>query len=660
MTSRYEATPALGVQSQQYLCQKAHHRSGTFREFPLADTALTIPARFAKQVASGSARLAVKTSTDQVTFQELNDIANNIAWSVRDNSKHSVVALVLEQGVRAIAAILGSLKAGRPYLHLDPGALSPHIIERVLERFEKSTIISDQKTITAVKFAGPWIDIEDVDKSRVEEPKLDTSSDEVAQFLLTSGSTGIPKIIYHTHRTILTSIRNSANSFHICPEDRVTLFASGTGQASGVMFSSLLSGASVHHLNVRKESFLEIAQRMLLEAVTIYFSSVTLFRHFLRAVPEDQIFPDLRLVRLGSEPAYRKDFELWKNHFSDHCVLMNGLATSEAGVALAHYMDKSTTMDSVFLPVGRPVDGVSVTIQDDDGNSLGVNETGEIVIESDSVALGYWGLPDLTAAVFAEGRMDSKRVYRTNDLGRVREDGSIEHLGRKDFRIKIRGYWVDLGEVERTLMDFPDIQAAVVVAHDEIETEHERLVAYVVPSCESKLVVSELRRYLESILAQHMVPAVYVVLESLPTNAAGKIDRAALPVPDRSVVSQEACSRKPRTDTEGTVGRIWAEVLGLNCLGIEARFLDLGGDSLLAAQIVARVHAAYGVEIPAHVLLQSTTIEEMAFEIDKHRLVLSAKGDVGKLVSTIEDMREEDVERVLSDMLASDKSLHGD
>jgi acyl-coenzyme A synthetase/AMP-(fatty) acid ligase len=279
-----------------------------------------------------------------------------------ENTKASIVPVVLEQGIPAIAAILGVLKAGRTYLHLDPVVLPSPVIERVLDRLQASTTVSDKETQSTPALSRPWIDIAEIEAGRTDEPDVEMSSDDVAQLLLTSGSTGDPKIICHTHRTLLTSVRSSTNYYHICPEDRLTLFASASGQASHLIFSSLLNGASAHHLNVRKESFLQVAERILNDAITIYFSSVTLFRHFLNAVGADQIFPDVRLVRLASEPAYKKDFELWKRHFTAECILMNGLAASEAGVALEYYVGRQAGPDSVYLPIGRHVEGLKFAV----------------------------------------------------------------------------------------------------------------------------------------------------------------------------------------------------------------------------------------------------------------------------------------------------------
>jgi acyl carrier protein len=244
-----------------------------------------------------------------------------------------------------------------------------------------------------------------------------------------------------------------------------------------------------------------------------------------------------------------------------------------------------------------------------------VDAVGEIAVRSRYLSPGYWRQPDLTQATFRPDPTGGpERLYLTGDLGRRLPDGCLVHLGRKDFQVKIRGFRVEVAEVEGALLSLPTIKEAVVVAREERPGE-QRLVAYLVPTQRPAPTVSVLRRALAATLPDYMVPSAFVVVDTLPRTPAGKVDRRGLPAPERLRPSLHVPFASARTPLEERLAGIWAEVLGVDRVGIHDHFLDLGGQSLLATSLVSRVLTTFQVDLPLRTLFESPTVAEMALAI---------------------------------------------
>jgi acyl carrier protein len=255
---------------------------------------------------------------------------------------------------------------------------------------------------------------------------------------------------------------------------------------------------------------------------------------------------------------------------------------------------------------------------DETGREVGADQIGEIAVRSKYLALGYWRRPDLTQAAFIpDPRGGDERLYLMGDLGVMRPDGCLIHMGRKDFQVKIRGYRVEVAEIEEALLAIDSIKAAVVHARAD-DAGEQRLVAYVVPAGSAAPTVSQLRRALTQTLPDYMMPSAFVFLETLPLSPTGKIDRRALPAPNHARPALKAPYVTPRTPTESDLARIWAEVLELEQVGVHDDFLDLGGDSLLATRILSRVIQTFRVELSIQALLAAPTVAQMAELIVPH------------------------------------------
>ena len=269
--------------------------------------------------------------------------------------------------------------------------------------------------------------------------------------------------------------------------------------------------------------------------------------------------------------------------------------------------------ESKTVPIGRPIDNARVYVLDRNLQPVPVGVAGELYIGGAGVARGYLNRPGLTAERFVPDPFAARpgsRLYRTGDRVRWRADGNLEFLGRLDQQVKLRGFRIEPGEVEAALLQHPAVRQAVVLPRED-GPGGKRLVAYLVGATEERLTAAQLRGFLQGKLPEYMVPSAFVFLEALPLTPNGKLDRQALPVPDRQPAAHAYVA--PRTPAEEALANIWAEVLGLERVGVHDNFFELGGHSLLATQAAARIRAAYpGIELPLRLLFEQPTVAALA------------------------------------------------
>jgi amino acid adenylation domain-containing protein len=589
-----------------------------FVPFERAAIEQSIPQRFARQVAAGPDRLAVKLRSASLTYAELDRRANRVARAIlARSSRAEPVAVVVEQGLSLLPAILGILKTGRIYVPLEVG-LGRERLRHLLRDSCASTALVTASAASLVRdVAGPDLDLLDVDDlppgAPAEAPEIEIAATAPAYIYYTTGSTGEPKGVVDSHRNVLHNVMRYTNGLGIGPGDRLTLLQSPAfSGAVSSMFCALLNGATSLPFDVRLAGWGELADYVDREGVTIYHSVPTIFRSFLRG---DRAFPGVRVVRLEGDRSARLDVELFRRHFAPGCVLANGLGATETGLVCRFLLGRETPLDGDLVPVGYPVEGMEVAVHDDDGKPAAPGEVGEISVRSEYLALGYWNRPDLTARAFgtdAEGR----RTFRTGDLGRVSADGCLEHLGRRDSRTKIRGVTVSLAEVEAALAGLPSVREAAVIAGRDAHHER-RLLAYYVPAVGSEPTVSELRRHLAEELPPQMIPSRYRRLDALPLNQNLKVDRSALPAPTRARPVLDQAYAPPEDPTQSELVRIWQELLEVEPVGIRDDFFDLGGDSLLAMAMLAAIEEAIGVEVSPSILLSGSTVEHVAASLGR-------------------------------------------
>ena len=378
-------------------------------------------------------------------------------------------------------------------------------------------------------------------------------------------------------------------------------------------------------------------------------SSVIVFRYFLDTLTGTDDFPDLRLIILGSAQVFRKDIELYKKHFSQACILINALSTTETNTFRWYFIDKSTVITNDVVPVGFAVEDKEVFLLDEDGKKVGINSIGEIVVKSPYLSPGYWRRPDLTQAAFLhDSNSREKRVYRTGDLGRFSPDGCLEHIGRKDFQVKIRGFRVEVAEIEAALLKHPNVRESAILAEVDNLGDN-RLVAYVVVNHQSAPSSSELRRFLKERLPEYMVPSAFVRVSAIPLTHSAKVDRRALRELDREELEKKPPLVEPRTPIEESLAKIWSGVLSLDQVGIHDNFFDLGGHSLLATQIISRVINKFKVELPIQLLFESPTVAEMAQIIVQNQAKKVGPEDLARMLAELESISDEDARQRFAD-----------
>jgi amino acid adenylation domain-containing protein len=620
---------------------RCFHPGGRFVEFRREEIEQSIPERFEKIAREFSERPAIKSRNYSLTYDELNRFSNRVALAIigQRGTKQEPVVLLMEHDAPVVAGILGVLKAGKFYAPLDPSL--PHSrIKYILGDLRAGCILTNRKNLSLTQSltgsALQVINIDELDDLPDTNPGIAIPPDYLSWVIYTSGSTGNPKGVMQTHRNVLHFMMNYTNALHICAHDRLTLLYSfSVNGGSHDIFAALLNGAALFPLDLKEEGFSDLGQWLIAEKMTIYHSVPMVFRQFVETLTGEDEFADLRVLRLGGEPVYKRELNLFKKYFSKDCILVNRLGSSETGSLRMYFTDKDTQISGNLVPVGYPVSDNEIMFLDDAGKQMAGDE-GEIAVRTRYVSPGYWGRSDLTDAAFLPDAADSEKlIYRTGDLGRLLPDGCLLHLGRKEFFVKVRGYRVDIDEIEAALLEFPGIKEAVVVARNN-NSGNEQLVAYSVSTIQPGPDVSELRTFLREKLPEYMIPAAFVTLDAMPLTATRKIDRTALPAPSTSRPQIATAYVEPKTPIERELAKIWAEVLSVDQVGIHDDFLTLGGHSLAAIRIISRVVSVFRLQLPLRALFDSPTVTAMAAMIAGKQK--ASEEEVTQLLSEIDSL----------------------
>lgn len=594
-----------------------------FPDFSERDLDASVPGRFEQIVRQCPEKLAVKSSRHAWTYAELNRIANRLAHAVLAaiGLDGAPVALLFEHDAPVIAGIIGVLKAGKFYASLDPSFPLLHN-KAVLADSGAALLLCDRANLPAAYELAESqcrllvYDAIDVAYSP-ENPVLSATAQMPLGIFYTSGSTGQPKGVQWNQNLALHRVLTDIRDMAISPEDRQTLLTSLTFPASSSDLSlALLNGASLHLYDVRKFGTAYLADWLRQEEITCFRPPVALFRHFLTSLDESDAFPSVRVISLGGAALFREDIETARTHFPTSCKMIHRYSSSEAGEVARLIIGADTQLDSPTVPVGYAVPGKEVLILDEHRRELPANEAGEIAVRSRYLAAGYWAQPEQTRQRYTPDPVDpGSVVLLTGDLGRVRLDGCLELLGRSDFRVKIRGFLVELAAVEGGLRELDEVKDAVVTLQTDPSGET-CMVAYVVPAAQPAPDAGALRHLLSMKMPDYMLPSAFVLLEALPLTRHGKVDRKALPRPERNHLEPKRQCQAPRNPMEEALVTIWSDVLKLDHIGVEDNFFELGGHSLLAARLIGRVNEKFQVHLSLRKLYDAPTVAELATLIE--------------------------------------------
>lgn len=576
----------------------------------LPRTATTVTAAFAARVAANPDHAAVIAEDGPLTYRDLAANAVAVAREIRRSGGTGPVGVLCRHGSTTISAMLGALVAGRAYVPLDPTFPVARLTYQLAD--SGADLVLTDGDSAAVLTGAPLLDVDPL--LGRGEPFDDTDlvapvgPDDLAYVLYTSGSTGVPKGVRQSHGNVVFGATNHAITFGITAADRTSVLTSfGFDMAVTDTFSALLSGAAAVPIDIRERGLGHLADALAERQVTIYHSTPTVYRYLVASLAEGARLPDIRVVLLGGEEVTARDVRLCRERFGERCVFVNGYGATEVSFIAQHHLPHDAPVDDGVLPIGRPLPGISVHLVDEAGEPA---DSGEILVRSDHVALGYHGRAAAADQKF--GVLDGERTYRTGDLARYRADGLLEFLGRADRQVKVRGYRVELGEIETVLADLPTVAQAAVVARrtaDEVE-----LVGYVVPVGE--VAVAELRAALAERLPHFMVPRAIVTLAELPLTVTGKLDERALPEPDAPATDPAPTA----TGVAGVITRAWCETLGRAGVGEHDNFFDLGGHSLLMALVQQRLERELSRRLPIAELFAHPTIAGLTAHLSGARV----------------------------------------
>jgi amino acid adenylation domain-containing protein len=567
-------------------------------------------------------KTAIKTESDFITYEELNQKANIIAKKIigENIQPQTPILLLLKQEIKLFASIFGVLKTNNIYVVIDP-IFPLERLKQIANNCQAKLILTNFNNLElANQISGDLLKIINLDLIEKEKSddqlNLKISPQDTATIIYTSGSTGQPKGIFRSHQSILHRIWQDVKEGFNQESDRYLSLYSGNFAASiADIFGSLLNGSTLYSYNPKQTGLDKILNLIIKEKITIIRFPIALFRQFISDLEDNINFKNVNFIFLSGDKLYKKDIENIRKKIGTNCIVKHQYGASETGVVSTFLIDKNTVIRSEVIPSGEIVEGKEVIILDEKLRELGINQIGEIAVKSEYLADGYWRNPQLTAQKYITlPNHGQARICLTGDMGKITEDGLLVHLGRKDFMVKVRGYRVDIPEIEAVLYSLDEIKEVVVVLHTSA-TQSESLVAYIVPTGEFYPQISYLREQLTGKLPDYMIPSFYIILEELPLTDSGKVNRQALPLPPSTRPNLNSPYIPPRYKIEADIAKIWAEQLGLDNVGVEDNFFELGGNSIQAITIVNQVSDLFEIQLSITTLLKSGTVAQMAENI---------------------------------------------
>lgn len=596
--------------------------------------------------------VAVVHDAQSLTYGALNASANRLARYLiqRGVGPGQVVGLCVERSLEMIVGLLGILKSGAAYLPLDPN----YPAERLRHTLEDAApkLLLTQSTLRAslpatsvavLELDASSGEIDAHDATNLAAAELGLAAQDLVYVIYTSGSTGRPKGTEMRHRSMVNLIEWHRSE--LCAErQRVLQFAAlSFDVAFQEIFSTLCTGGTLLLLDewVRRDAR-ALAELLRSQAVERLFVPPLMLQGLAEHVATSGDVPEkLRdVVTAGEQLRISPEITRLFSQLNG-CRLHNHYGPTETHVVTALTLDAGTRPWPALPSIGRPIPNSQIYILDSRRQPVPLGVSGEIYIGGAGVARGYLNRTELTEERFVGDPFSADshaRLYRTGDVGRWLEDGTIEYLGRNDDQVKIRGYRIEVGEIEAQLLRREQVKEAVVVARQE--GSDKRLVAYVTQHEHGALSVEDLRAGLKANLPEHMVPSAFVILKSLPRTATGKLNRRALPAPELAAYATRQYEA-PQGELEELLARIWGELLHVAQVGRQDNFFELGGHSLLATRVMSRIRELCAVEIPLRALFDAPILQDLSARIELERQ--------GQL--ELETLRMDDLARVFREQI---------
>ncbi|MDM5281496.1 amino acid adenylation domain-containing protein [Paenibacillus silvae] len=576
----------------------------------------TVQELFEEQVLRVPDQTAVVFENQRLSYKELNEKSNQLARVLRIKgvTKESIVGVLVERSAEMIIGILAIIKAGGAYVPIDP----QHPKDRILYMLNDcgtNVLLTQHRLMKQIEeFKGIAIDIEDANNYHSDTSNLEliNNSDNLAYVIYTSGTTGNPKGAAVEHKNVanlvkaITSIGNfkSSKSILVLTSISFDVFVSET-----LLF--LTQGTSLFVANEQQHKDPKMMKK-LIESNQIEMLQITPSRMqlILQNVEAAHSLKTVKNILFGGEVLTTQLVMEVQKYTSAN--LYNGYGPSEAAVyTTIHHVE-----DPEYITIGKPVANVNLYVISKNGQLQPMGIPGELCVAGAGLGRGYVNRPELTRERYIKNPYSSlyDRMYKTGDLVRLLPDGNVEYLGRIDHQVKIRGYRIELGEIEARLLEQTEVREVVLIAYKDA-VEHDYLCAYWAGS--EQVTASELRKRLARKLPSYMIPSYFVQMDQLPVTVNGKVDRRALPKPERKYSGTDYVA--PRTPTEKKLAEIWSSVLGIEQIGAQDHFFDIGGHSLKAMMLVSRIHKEFQVEFPLKEIFAYPTLEELARYIEGGR-----------------------------------------
>jgi amino acid adenylation domain-containing protein len=611
------ADPERPISQLPMLTQEETARLDAWNSNQAEIPAVSLDQLVERQAADRPDAVAAEFEGSQLSYRELDERANRLAHRLRDLGAETdrPVAICVERGLEMVVAVLATLKAGAPYLPLDPNHPQDRLA-LMIEDSQTTIVVTQSDLIPSLPFAGSeqnpavqtlCLDEEEELLSRLPESRPDgvASPDDLAYVIYTSGSTGRPKGVQVPHSGAVNVVETFASTLDFGPEDVLLAVTTLSFDISVLeLFLPLATGGRLLIGGQRAASDPEeLAALISRSGATLLQATPSSWRLLIESGWKGA--PGLRALS-GGEPL-PPDLA---DRLLERCqAVWNGYGPTETTI----YSTLAKVERGERITIGRPIPNTRLHVVDRNGSRLPLGVPGELWIGGAGVTRGYLGRSELTAERFIQdpfARGGGDRLYRTGDLVRMLATGEVEHLGRIDQQVKVRGYRIEPGEIEAALLEDPAIRETVVVSH-EFSPGDPRLAAYLVSAEGAAPDTDQLRARLRTRLPDYMVPSAFLNLDALPRTPNGKLDRGSLPEPRSS--QQPAAGERPRSQVEADLTEIWADVLGLKEVSRQDDFFALGGHSLLAVRLMAEVGRRFDRSVPLSAIFQQgSTIAGLA------------------------------------------------
>ncbi|MEM6613698.1 MAG: amino acid adenylation domain-containing protein [Cyanobacteria bacterium P01_C01_bin.72] len=614
----------------------------------------TIPQRFEVQAAKTPQATALNCQGQQLTYQQLNQRANQLAHYLQSQgiSTEDLVALYLEPSLETIVGLLGILKAGAAYVPLDSN-LPPERLAWMLQDTQARVILTQQQLASNLpEFPAKIICLDTDWKIIQQENEHNLRSvaqlGNLAYVIYTSGSTGKPKGVGIEHQ----QISNYLNSIlaKIAPgndDDNWAMVSTfGADLGNTMLFPALCTGGCLHLISFADATDGEALGRYFQQHQIDYLKITPSHLAALLLVPQPELILPRQTLIVGGEVLNWSLVNKIKS-LAPECDILNHYGPTETTVGVITYPVEvsSARSPAQTVPIGKPLANTQIFILDEQLQPLPLGIPGEIHIGGMQVSRGYLNQPELTQEKFitnpsAKLLLDAdteNRLYKTGDLGKYLPDGNIEFLGRVDRQVKVRGFRIELGEIESALLQHPAVQQAVVI----FQSDNQRLVSYLTAKSNfSPPNSAELRDFLAAQLPEHAIPSMFIALREFPLTANGKIDRQQLPAPEKISLELTAAFVAPQTDTEKAIAEIWSGILDVERVGIHDNFFELGGHSLLATQVVSHIRQALQTELSLRQFFDSPTVAGITTTITQNLAMEADQEELAAMLAELEQLPE--------------------